>query len=137
MLVFVFGATARNGRANVGQKFFVVPGFLDEIGGAVLHGADRVIDGAVSGDHDDSLARIAAANIGQDLQPVAVRERKVQQHEIEWTLCQTGEAFFSGLSRLYAVAFKLEQSFQRLADRRLIVNDENGAFGAGGSGLTA
>src|SRR5205085_8069833 len=41
LLVFFFSAAAAYGSAHVRQQLLVVPGLLDKVGGAVLHGADR------------------------------------------------------------------------------------------------
>ena len=108
LFVLLFGAAAGNRGAYVGQKLVVVPRLLDEVGGAVLHGPHRIVDGAVGGDHDHGQARIAGADVGQDLEAIAVGQGKVQQHQVEGMLGQLGQTFFAGGGGCHGVAFELE-----------------------------
>src|SRR6185312_846644 len=78
LLVLFFSAATGDRSADIRQQLLIIPGFLDEIGGAVLNGADGVINRAVSGDHDDCKLGIAAANIGQNFQAVAVRQCEIE-----------------------------------------------------------
>ncbi len=69
--VLLFGAPAAHGGAYIGEKFFVVPGLLNEVRRPALHGAHRIFHGAESGDHDHRQAVFLAANFRQNLHPVA------------------------------------------------------------------
>jgi hypothetical protein len=106
-----FSSSARRG-ADVGQKLLVVPRFLNEVGGAALYGANRVVHGPVRGNHDYRLLRIAATDIGQDLEAVAIRQSKVQQHQVERMFGQLCQPFFAGGSHLHKVAFELQEGFE-------------------------
>ncbi len=57
---FFFSAAAADRGAHVGQQLLVVPGLLDEVGRARLHGVDGVLHRAIGGDHDDRQARSRA-----------------------------------------------------------------------------
>src|SRR6266404_1196255 len=63
LFVFLFRAAPRDDRTHVGQEFLVVPGLLDEIGGAALDDADSVVHGPVRGDHDHRKLRVAVAYV--------------------------------------------------------------------------
>ena len=71
--VLFFGSLAGDRRAHVGEQLFVVPWFLDEVGGAALHGPHRVLDRAVGGDHNHRLERIKQVDLGQHVHAVFVR----------------------------------------------------------------
>src|SRR5258707_6920770 len=86
LLVLFFGAAARDGGTHVGQKLLVVPRFLDEVGGPVLHGADGVVHGAIRGDHDYRQLRVAVAYVGQNLQSIVVGQGEIKQDQVEGTL---------------------------------------------------
>src|SRR6202007_1775232 len=79
--VFFFGAAPAYGRAHVGQELFVVPGFLNEVGSAGLHGAHRILHRAVGGDHDHGQPGLVSANLGEDVHTVAAGEREIEQNE--------------------------------------------------------
>ena len=81
-----FGAAAADGGAHVGQQLLVVPGLLDEVGGARLHGVDGVLHRAVGGDHDDRQLGVALANVLQHLDAIAVGHGEVEQHQVEGAL---------------------------------------------------
>ena len=125
LLIFFFHPAAGHGGAHVGQQLFVVPGLLDEISRALLHGTDGVIQRAIGGNHDHGKLGIARANVSQDFQPVAVRQGKVEQDKIKGMFAQAGQSIFTGLGRLHTVPFELQQRFQRLADAGFIIDDQN------------
>ena len=131
--VFFFSAAPAHGGANVGEKLFVVPGFLDEIGGAGLHGAHRIFHRAVGGDHDHRQAGFVGANFGQNFHAVAAGQSEVEQDQVERMFADALQAGFAGARGFYREAFHLQQGLQRLANLGLIVNDEHGAGQAGRS----
>ena len=123
--VFFFGPPPTHRRAHIGEKFFVVPGLLDEIGRARLHGAHRIFHRAVGGDHDDRQARVVGANLRQNVHAVAAGKRQIEQHEIKGTLADLRQALFAAVRRLNFEAFHFEQRLQRFANLGLIVDDEH------------
>src|ERR1700722_11416600 len=83
LYIFFFRPSPSDGGAYVGKKFFVVPGFLNEIGGAALHGANRILYRAESGDHDDGQRCFMGANFGKDFHAIAAGQSKVEQDQVE------------------------------------------------------
>ena len=117
----------RDGALNVGEQFFVIPRLLDEIGGASLNSKNGIFHRAVGGDHDDGKVAIAFADVAQDLKPILVRQGEIKQHEVERAFRDAVQAFFPCSRALHRVVLHFEQSLERLADGRLIVNDEDRA----------
>jgi hypothetical protein len=122
---FFFSAAAAHGGANIGQQFLVVPGLLDEVGGAGLHRIHGVFHRAVGGDHDDRQFGIALANVVQHLNAIALRQSKIQQYQIVGTFGDARQALFAVIGGFHRVAFKLQQSLQRLANGSFVVDDEH------------
>src|SRR5580693_7393650 len=81
--VFLFSAAPSDGGAHISHQLFVVPGFLDEVGGAGLHGTHRVLHRAVGGDHDDREAGFVGTNLGQNIHAVAAGQGEVEQDQVE------------------------------------------------------
>ena len=65
------------------MQFFHAEGFGHVVIGAVLHGLDRGLDGAVSGDHHDDRIGLALADLVQRLQAAGARQLQVEQHDID------------------------------------------------------
>ena len=125
LLVFFFSAAAAHRGPHVRQQLLIVPGLLDEVSGAILHGADSVIHGAVSGNHDHRQLWITVANIAKNLQSVAVRQGKIQQHQIKGTLAHLDQSLLASFCRRHGITLKLQQSFQRFTDGRLIIDNQH------------
>ncbi len=81
--VLFFGAVAGDGRADVGQELFVVPGLLDEVLSAGADGFDDVVDGAVGGDHDDRQFGLAFLDLRQQFEAALAGQGEIEQHEVE------------------------------------------------------
>ena len=111
--------------SHVRQQLFVVPGLLDEIRRACLHGIDGVLYRAVRRNHDDRELRVAIANIPQYLDAIAIWHGEVQQDQVVRTLGQASQTFFAIASDIDFVAFQFQQGLQRLADGRLVIHDED------------
>ena len=107
--VFLFGAVPSHRRPHVGQQFFVIPGLLDKVGRARLHRTNRVFHGAVSGNHDHGDHPINRPEVHQDVQPIAVRQGDVEQHEIECALADAAQSFLARRSGFHFIAFQFEQ----------------------------
>ena len=125
--VFFFRLLAGDGGAHVGQQFLVVPRLLDEVGGAGLHGAHRVLHRPIGGDHDDGLLRMQQPNLGEHVHPVLVGQRQVEQDHVESALSNLRQTFASAARDDDGIAFELKQRLQRFADLRFVVNDEDSA----------
>jgi hypothetical protein len=123
--VLFFGAAPGDRVADVGQQFFVVPGLLDEICRAALNGLHGVFYRAVGGNHDDGEHGVAVADFRKHVEAVLVGQREVKQRQVEGARGMQGKALFGRGGRFHFVIVKFEQGLQRLADRRLIVDDED------------
>ena len=88
-----FRAAAADSRAHVGQQLLVIPGLLDEVGRAGLHGVDGVLHRAVGRDHDDRQLGIALANVLQNLDAITLGQSEVQQNQIVGPLGDARQAF--------------------------------------------
>src|SRR5205823_2694786 len=104
----------------------------DKIDSTTLHGAHRVFNGAVGGDHDDGEIGIAITDVGKDLEPVAIGQSEVQKDEIVSAFGDAREAFFARLGTDHTIALEFEQRLQRLTDSGFVIDDENGAERAAG-----
>src|ERR1700761_7165292 len=80
--VFFFGVKARDGRANIGEEFIVVPWLLDKVLCAGADGLDYVVDFTVGGDHDDRQVGMMLANEVQNLQSVFSRQCEIEQDKV-------------------------------------------------------
>ena len=125
--VFFFRTLPGDRGANIGQKLFIVPGLLDEVSGAILHGAHGVLDRAVRGDHDYGLQRIQHVNLAQQVHTVSVRQSEIEQDDIEVTLTQQGHTLAAGSRGCHGVAFELQKRFQRLPNFGFVINDQYAA----------
>ena len=123
--VLFFGAVAADRGTNVGEQFLVVPGFLDEVLRPAANRIDDVIHGAECGDHDDRQLRLALPYRAQNLNAVAPRQRQIQQHQIEGLLGDALETQLAVLHALDRIAFQRQKGLERLADRCLVVDDQN------------
>jgi hypothetical protein len=125
--IFFFRFLPGHGSAHVGQQLFVVPWLLDEIRGAGLHGADGVLDRAVGSDHDDGLLRMRQPDFTEHVHAVFVGEREVEHDDVERALADLRQPFARRSGNHDGVAFELKQRFQRFADFRFVVDDQNSA----------
>src|SRR6266849_4304053 len=105
--VFVAKAARLHSLSDLRQKFVVGPRLGDVIHRAVFERGPRHFNRAVGGNEHDGKLRIAAVNLFQDVQTVAVRQADVQQQEIERMLFELGKAGFAGLRAGDAVTFAL------------------------------
>ena len=125
--IFFFRAAPADGGPYVGQKFFVVPGFLHEIRRARLHGAHGIFHRAIGGDHDYRQARVVGTNLRKNLHAITAGQGQIEQHEIKGSVGHLRDAVFAADRRLDLEAFHLQQSLQGFADFSLIINDEYGS----------
>ncbi len=100
---------------------------LDEIERAQLGGFHRGLDGAVAGDDDDhgAVGERALLDAGQRFQAVHAGQPDVQQHQIVGRVVELLAAFFAGGDGVGLVALVFEHAGQRLADERLVIDDED------------
>ena len=131
--------------AQDGEQAGVVPGFLDEVGGAAAHGFDGELDVGPRGHDDDGELRLVGADLGEQVEAFAagggvagvvqVEEKRVEGAALERVEHHVGRRGFFD-----AIAFGLEEQLEGVEDVRLIVGDEDagrewGVGGFGGNGL--
>ena len=114
-----------HGGAHIGQQLFIVPGFLNEVGRARLHGPHRVFDRAVSGDHDHRDSGVLRPKLREDVEPIAVGKREIQKNQVEGPLAQPIETLLSGCGGFDVVALQLQQRLQGLPDPGFVVDDQH------------
>ena len=102
---------------------------LDEIERALLGGLDRGADRPVAGDDDHRQRVVHRAQTIEHLDAVHARHLHVEQHEVRRLTFSEREAFLAGRRADDVVPFVLEGHFERVADRRLVVDDKNAEFG--------
>src|SRR5258708_5729504 len=69
----------------------------------------------------------AALALYQHRRPTA---RDLEQHKIDGAFADLSQTLPAGLRRFHAVSFELQQCFQRLADGRFVVDDQDGSAGS-------
>ncbi len=131
---FGFGLVAGDGGADVGEQFLVVPGLLDEVFGARADGVDDVVDRAEGGDHDDGQVGVKLGDARQEVDAALAGESEVEQQKVVLGAREGFEAGGAVDGEGDVEAFEREQGFERLADARLVVDDEQVGYGGGGYG---
>jgi hypothetical protein len=98
---------------------------LQEVERAQLHRAHRVVDGAAPGEEDDGHAGLLEARVREDVEPRAVRDRQIREHEIE-------RPAIDGLARLFhrrhgddLVAVLRQLGAEQAPERRVVLDDEH------------
>ena len=61
----------------------------------------------------------------QNLDAVALGQGEIEQHQVEGLLGDARQAFLAVVGGLDRVAFELQQSLQRLANRGFVVDDQH------------
>ena len=97
-----------------------------EIEGAVPHGLDRVLDGAVAREDDDGEARVAARDLLEELAARERRHAEVGDDEIDIAPLDRPEPFRPVGGCAHPVAVEAEGFRESLPDVLLVVHDEYG-----------
>jgi hypothetical protein len=99
---------------------------LDEVEGTDARGADGRLDRSVTAHHHDREPRPALAQLAQDLDPVAVRHRDVEEHQIRRPFPLDGrDGLVSVGLRSGVEALVREDSAERATDALLVVDDQD------------
>ena len=99
---------------------------LQEVEGAEFGGAYRGLDVAVARDHDYLGMIFALHQLLQGLQPVDAGEPDIQQDDVRRFMAQQFDALLTAAGEQGLVAFIRQHAFQRAADLRLVIDDQNG-----------
>src|SRR6266567_6250558 len=127
--ILFFGAMPRDGRADVGHELLVVPGLLDEVLRAGADGLDDVVHRPVGGDHDNRQLLLALLYLRQQFQAALPGKSQVEEDEVEILEFQDAQPLLPIRGHAHLVTFQREQHFERFADARLVVDDENTGVG--------
>ena len=119
LFVFLFHRRRATAARTSASSFSLSQGFWMKLVAPRCMARTALSTRAIGGNHDDGELGITRADIAQDFQPVAVRQGKIKQHQIEGPLIQAGQSIFAGFGRFHAVTFQFEQRLQRLTNRRL------------------
>ncbi len=98
---------------------------LEKVEGAELGRAHRSLDRAVAGDDDDLRLAIERVNLLQHFEAIAVGKPDIQQHDIVGGVTDQHQALAAGCGSGDEVALFAQDLFQRIADLRLVVDDED------------
>src|SRR5438552_12933573 len=96
--IFFFGSMPGDCGSNVGQQLLVIPRLLDEVAGAGLHRPHRVLNCAVSRDHNHGKMRIVCMNLGKKINAIEIGQRKVEQNEIEDSVTETCHPYLTSVT---------------------------------------
>ncbi len=96
----------------------------DEVGGALLDRVHRVLHGAEAGDHDRDDVRVALERRVQDVTPIDAREPQIGEQDVEGECRQPFERLLATVCLLDQEPMIGEPLGDRLAERRLVVYDQ-------------
>ncbi len=120
-----FGAVAPHRGTNIGEQLFVIPRLLNEILRACTDRVDNVADRPERGDHNHGKAGLHLQNSRQKLDSGLSRQSEIEQQQIVFIACEQIQPRGAVVRRIDRESFQRQQSFQRLANRVLIIDDEN------------
>ena len=110
--VFFFGFVARNCGANVGEQLLVVPRLLNEVFSAGTDGFYDILDGAVSGDHDDRRFGLALLDLGKEIEAALAGQREIEQDEVEALHFEHAQALLAVGGGFDRIAFERKQTLR-------------------------
>ena len=120
--VFLFGLAALQGALDEDFEPVDVDGLGDEVVGAVFHGLDGRIDGAVGGHHDADGGMREAQGAVDKLHAILGAEAQVGDHEVDGVVLEDAEGA-GDVSGDVDVEAVLERGAQPLAGVLFVVND--------------
>jgi hypothetical protein len=98
---------------------------LEEVVGTEAHRPDRRLDVRVAGDHDHGDVTDAFSRRLEHGEAVAIAQPDVQEGQVEGLFDQTLQPLLAGATGSDDVSLVREDGAERLADGRLVVDDEN------------
>lgn len=111
------------------EQHLIVDRLGEEIGGATLHRLDAGGDVAAPGEkHHRQIRRTLLQQLLQ-LQPVQPRHRQIQHQAGDLAVLQAIQALRCRLESLRRMAGRGQQAQQRVAQRRVVVDDVDPAHG--------
>ncbi len=114
------------GRLSHGEHHFLrAEGLLHVVVGALLHRRDRRVGVAVSAHRDHERVPTSGRVALDELEAVHLRHAQIAEHEIDIFVGELAEGFFALASSADSVSFRAENPGNRLAESRLVIDDEN------------
>jgi hypothetical protein len=98
---------------------------LQEVEGAELHRAHGVVDRAASGEEYDRHAGLLAARVREHVEPGAVFEREIGEHDVERTAIDRGARLVGARDVGDGVAALGQLRGQPAPQRRVVLDDED------------
>ena len=129
-LVLGLEAARVDGVADRDQHALALERLLDEIERAEPRRLDRGRDVGVAGDHDDRRDLDEVPQLLQHFEAVHARHLDVEEHQVGRLALDQLDAFLAGGRLHHVVAVVFERHLQRVADRRLVVDDRMRGFTA-------
>jgi hypothetical protein len=119
-------ARVLGGAAHGGVERLEVDGLLEEVGGAGAHGADGGGDVGVAGEEEDGHVRVVGPQRLEEREAVRVGEAHVGEHHVGRVRRGGLPSLGGGAGGARDVAERREEVGERLADRGVVVDDEDG-----------
>ena len=114
-----------DGVADRDQHALALERLLDEIKRAEPRRFDRGGDVGVAGDDDDRRDLDEVPQLLQHFEAVHARHLDVEEHQVGRLALDQLDAFLAGRRQHHVVAVVLERHLQRVANRRLVVDDQD------------
>ena len=120
--------------AEDGEEAGVIPGLLDEVGGAAAHGFNGEVYVGPCGHDDDGKVGFALADGGKEVEALLAGSGvagvvEVEEAAVELLLGEAEEDFVGGAGGFERVAFGAQEEVERVEDVGLVVGDEESAGG--------
>src|SRR5262249_23318003 len=126
-------ATAFEGTADRLQQHLIAEWLRQELNGSGLHRSNARSDVAVPADEDDWHIRPIDHDTFLKIQTADVREGDVEYHAARNQCSGTNKEFLRRREGLDLPTCRLNQQFQRLTHRNVVVDDENDRGGGRGA----
>ncbi len=113
--------TLLNGRAELVNQAIA---FDDVAVGAKIHGVDGRVDGGHAGNENEGGGRRNFPAIAQEFDSVHIRHADVGHHDVKHLRGEAALGHFAAGGHFHFVALLAETDFEQLADRALVVDDQ-------------
>src|SRR5579863_4070003 len=122
LYVFFAQAAAFDGERNLGDEFVVGPRLGDVILRAALEGRASHVNRTICGDENDGEIRVAAADFAQQLEPVAVGQAHVEQHQVVGVILELLQTGLTGAGAGNLEAFGGQKRLESFANFVFVVD---------------
>ena len=91
---------------------------------AVFHRFDGCFHILKRGNHNHFDRGVRALHLREHLQPIAIRQPNIENHDRRLVLLEQPQPFIAGQRGINRMPFLAEKHIQRFQNRRLIINEE-------------